>query len=143
MFALLLGQNATLFSFTLPEFSLPFKTEIPVVAIPPFAGLFLDVKLLFTINLSMGYDTQGIKEFVHDVDMGGADAGQLAADILDGFYLDNGTHKAVFDDYPDLTVHNTGINISGGVALAAKAIILKVEGGLFADVTCYYRSGWV
>lgn len=134
VFGLLTGQNATLFTFKMPEFSFPFTEEIPVIAIEPFAGLFLDVKLLFTINLSMGYDTQGIKELVHDVSSGTTDPATLASDLSDGFYLDNGTHTATFDDYPNLTVHNTGVEISGGVALAAKAVVLKVEGGIFADV---------
>jgi hypothetical protein len=134
VFGLLIGQNATLFTFKMPEFSFPFTEEIPVIAIEPFAGLFLDVKLLFTINLSMGYDTQGIKELVNDVGSGTTDPATLASALSDGFYLDNGTHTATFDDYPDLTVHNTGVEISGGVALAAKAVVLKVEGGIYADV---------
>ena len=134
VFGLLTGQNATLFSFKMPEFSFPFSEEIPVIAIEPFAGLFLDVKLLFTINFSMGYDTQGIKEFVSDVNSGTTDASQLSSDLLDGFYIDNGTHTEDFADYPDLVVHNSGVEISGGVALAAKAIIIKVEGGIYADV---------
>ena len=140
IFGLLTGQNATLFSFKLPEFSLPFSEEIPVIAIEPFAGLFLDVKLLFTINLGMGYDTAGLKEFVQDVNMGTTDASKLSSDLLDGFYLDNGTHTAQFTDYPNLVIHNTGIEISGGVALAAKAIILKVEGGIYADVDLHLDS---
>ncbi len=134
VFSLLTGQNATLFSFKLPEFSLPFTAEIPVIAIPPFAGLFLDVKLLITMDLGFGYDTQGLKEIVQDTGTGVTDQTKIASDLLDGFYIDNGTHTAIYDDYPDLTIYNTGVTISGGITLAAKAVILKVEGGIFADV---------
>ncbi|HEY2827515.1 MAG TPA: hypothetical protein VGJ04_07950, partial [Pirellulales bacterium] len=140
VFGLLVGQNATLFSFKLPEFSVPFSEEIPVIAIEPFAGLFLDVDLQFTINLGMGYDTQGLKEIVHDVGAGVTDATQLASDVLDGFYLDNGTHTSETEGFPPLTVHNTGVSIAGGVALAAKAIIIKVSGGIFADIDLHLDS---
>ncbi len=140
VFQLLVGQNATLFSFKMPEFSFPFSEEIPVIAIEPFAGLFLDVKLLITMNLGMGYDTQGLKELVQDVNQGTTDTSQLASDLLDGFYIDNGTHTAEYDDYPDLVVHNTGIDISGTIELAAKAIIIKVEGGIGADVDLHLDS---
>ena len=56
----------------------------------------------------------------------GADDEKLTDDVLDGFYLDNSTNS---DGHAA-----TGFDITGGVSLAAKALVLKVSGGLFADV---------
>ncbi|HEY1600964.1 MAG TPA: putative Ig domain-containing protein [Pirellulales bacterium] len=125
VFAMLTGQDATLFSFKMPSLTVPLSIEIPILAIPPFAGLFADVSVAFSFDLSVGYDTHGLREFVADT-ASGADAGKLTDDILDGFYLDNSTNSAGHAA--------TGFDITGGVSLAAKALIIKVSGGLFADV---------
>ncbi len=124
-FAMLTGQDATLFSFKMPSLTVPLSIEIPILAIPPFAGLFADVSVAFTFDLSVGYDTHGLREFVADT-ASGADAEKLTDDVLDGFYLDNSTNS---DGHAA-----TGFDITGGISLAAKAIVLKVSGGLFADV---------
>ena len=62
VFAMLTGQDATLFSFKMPSLTMPLSVEIPILAIPPFAGLFADVSVAFTFDLSVGYDTHGLRD---------------------------------------------------------------------------------
>ncbi len=70
---MLTGQDATLFSFKMPSLTVPLSVEIPILAIPPFAGLFADVSVAFTFDLSVGYDTHGLREFVADTASGADD----------------------------------------------------------------------
>jgi hypothetical protein len=128
VFAMLTGQDATLFSFTMPSLTVPLSLEIPILAIPPLAGLFADISVAFGFKLSVGYDTHGLREFVADTATG-ADAKKLSDDILDGFYLDNTVDS---DGH-----YATGFDITGGIAIAAKAVIIKVSGGLYADINLH------
>lgn len=81
VFKLLLGQDAEFFKCTLPE--LRFN-----VGIDEFFGLGIGVqikgKLDTRIQLAVGYDSYGIKQFVKDKD----DA-KDPSKIFNGFYIDN------------------------------------------------------
>src|SRR5262249_39301690 len=76
------------------------------------------------IHLAFGYDTQGIQEVVKDVQAGRNDAGTIAADLADGFYL-------VADGTPVVSLSG---GIAAGVGVDLGVIQGGVAGGLFANV---------
>ncbi len=129
---LLLGGDATLFSFAQgfsAEFNLP---DIPLFGIPPFLGFFLRPKAAFNLSFSFGYDTAGLRAAVSD-----ADASHLQAHILDGFYIDNTKTHVTDSNGNDYDHYATSVNIIGELDLVARAVILEVSGGLAAQVNLH------
>ncbi len=129
---LLLGGDATLFSFAQgfsADFNLP---DIPLFGIPPFLGFFLRPKAAFNLSFSFGYDTAGLRAAVSD-----ADASHLQAHILDGFYIDNTKTHVTDSNGNDYDHYATSVNIIGELDLVARAVILEVSGGLAAQVNLH------
>jgi len=129
---LLLGGDATLFSFAQgfsAEFNLP---DIPLFGIPPFLGFFLRPKAAFNLSLGFGYDTAGLRAAVSD-----ADASHYQDHILDGFYIDNTMTHVHDDNGNDYNHYATSIDIIGELDLVARAVILEVSGGLAAQVNLH------
>ena len=80
-FQLIEGKNPTLFTFTAPTFNAPADAEVEA-GLGPFS-VFMSGSIDVNIGLSIGYDTNGLRTFL-------SDPRQLASDLLDGFFIDDG-----------------------------------------------------
>jgi hypothetical protein len=83
-FRMLLGQDANLFSYDLPNLDFTFEYEqfFPIVSV---VGVNIKGQLGTAVDLTFGYDTRGLKDF--------ASSGKTA-DIFNGFYIDDsGQHQ--------------------------------------------------
>jgi len=78
-FRMLLGQDANLFSYDLPNlnFTLEYEQFFPIVSV---VGVNIKGQLGTAVDLTFGYDTRGLKDF--------ASSGKTA-DIFNGFYIDD------------------------------------------------------
>jgi Tol biopolymer transport system component/Ca2+-binding RTX toxin-like protein len=78
-FRMLLGQDANLFSYDLPNLNFTFEYEqfFPIVSV---VGVNIKGQLGTAVDLTFGYDTRGLKDF--------ASSGKTA-DIFNGFYIDD------------------------------------------------------
>ena len=116
---LLAGQNADIFKFKAPSFDVHAEA-----AIGADFGLFsVDLSGFIDVNiaLSMGYDTNGLKEFIeHPGDV---------AQLLNGFYVDNAVD-------PD-GQHHTGVNVNGNIKVGASLAGVTLTGSLDAVGSVY------
>jgi hypothetical protein len=78
-FKMLLGQDANLFAYDLPnlDFTLDYEKFFPIVYA---LGVNIKGQLTAAIDLKFGYDTKGLKDFEGSKDIG---------DIFNGFYIDD------------------------------------------------------
>ncbi|MEX2188872.1 MAG: right-handed parallel beta-helix repeat-containing protein [Pirellulales bacterium] len=126
VFELLLGGDATLFKYQLPELraELTFKREWQPFPPVPLFGTFRGV-LGATANLGFGYDTSGLRRYRESGDW---------RDVFGGFFIDD---HATYDsrgepikDDPEATIYGSvtvGVQLGTGIAGG-------IEGGLFGTV---------
>ncbi len=108
IFPLLEGQDVTLISF---QASASAGLHGTVGAqFGPFS-VFLTGGIDVGLNLSLGYDTHGLRNFVKDGTLG---------DLADGLYFDTA---------------KTAITISGNIGVGAAALVVAVEGDLSATAS--------
>jgi Ca2+-binding RTX toxin-like protein len=121
-FALLLGKNATLFTYDLPDFSFNAHYD---QSIPIFGPLGVNIEGDFgaAINLAFGYDTQGIRDFGDS---------QAVQDLFNGFYVSDFTNPdGTGAEKPELIL-TAALNAYAELnAIIAKA---GVGGGLAANI---------
>ena len=121
---LLAGGNPDLVRFTLP----PFYKDVEGSVGADFGvfGVDLEAELQLRISLSVGYDTQGIRDFIASKD----DVGKL----LDGLYVDNGTVNGG---------PISGISLNGHVTAGASLLGVTLSGGITAngDITIAQNPG--
>jgi hypothetical protein len=117
IFGLFLGQTADLVDFSLPKISGGFTYTQTFPIFGPLVAV-LQGTISFTAQVSGGYDTTGLQELVKNPT---TDPGQIASDLLDGFFLNTKT--------PFLIISG---GISAGVALDLGIIDAGVSGGIFA-----------
>jgi hypothetical protein len=118
VFQLFLGQNVPLVTFKAnPAVDEPVNVHLPL-NIGVF-GLSLDVNLDLKFDLSAGYDTAGIHQAAVDLTNG---TGDVATDLLHGFYVDN-------------TNHATALDLSGNVTVNAGVLGLTIKGGVNANIS--------
>jgi len=116
---LLLGKPATLVEVTLPQFGFNFfyRQSFPIIG--PLVGTF-GGGIGATISLRLGYDTQGLTDFL---------ASKNAASLLQGFFFD--PKDAAGNLLPVAMLH---AEIAVGAALDLGLIEAGVEGGISADI---------
>ncbi len=116
---LLLGKPATLVEVTLPTFGFNFfyRQSFPIIG--PLVGTF-GGGIGATISLRLGYDTQGLTDFL---------ASHNAASLLEGFFFD--TKDSLGNLLPVAMLH---AEIAVGAALDLGLIEAGVEGGISADI---------
>lgn len=117
-FQMLMGQNATLFTYTLPKISANIEVDIPLLKIVCFeVGLRFGFD--FDTNLAFGYDTFGYNLF--------AESGDIL-DLVEGFYVsDTENADGSGADTPELQTE-IRMGLYGGIdVLVAKG---GIEGGL-------------
>ncbi|MDB6153160.1 MAG: hypothetical protein JWL90_1613, partial [Chthoniobacteraceae bacterium] len=121
VFGLLLGRDATLFTLDAKlklqgdfskSYPLPLGFEVG------FAG-----QIKADLQLHLGYDTFGLREFIADSanlanGVGNVDVGKLAIDLLDGIYMSTTTHAYL----------DAGIAATAGLDIVIASI--TVEGGV-------------
>src|SRR5207249_4514593 len=119
IFHLILGQPAELVVIQLPEFGFNFfyRQQFPIIG--PLVGTFAG-GVGATINLRIGYDTQGLSDFL---------ASHNAASLAEGFFFD--TKDAAGQLMDVATLH---AEIAVGAALSAFFFSFGVEGGITADI---------
>ena len=123
VFKLLMGRDAVLVTYSLPEVDLSVGTSFPLIKI-----FVLEVGLRFQIDVKaqmhFGYDTYGVRMFL--------DSGDIE-DVFHGFYIsDRAKADGSGADVDELTVEAT-IALYGGVdVVLAKA---GIEGGFTLTAT--------
>ena len=117
---MLFGKPVTLVEITLPEltFSFSYMQEFPIIG--PLVGTF-EGGLGATIDLRVGYDTQGITDFI---------ASKNPAALFEGFFFD--THDASGNPLPVATLT---AEVAVGAAIDLGLIKAGVEGGITATIT--------
>ena len=117
---LLFGKPVTLVEITLPEltFSFTYMQEFPIIG--PLVGTF-EGGLGAKLDLRLGYDTQGITDFI---------ASKNPAALLEGFFFD--THDK---DGNPLPVAMLTAEVAVGAAIDLGLIKAGVEGGITATIT--------
>jgi hypothetical protein len=108
-FKLLLGRPVDLVTFTLPDADLPLVHENELFQIfgPFFVRLIGDVSL--HTNLTVGYDTRGLSEFLNS---------HHAADLLDGFFVKDDAYaqvQATIEANLEVNVEVASAGIGGGI----------------------------
>lgn len=126
IFKMLLGRDADLFTYRMPEFRYPLSAEL-YFGVPGVLGLVLKGSITPVINLSVGYDTKGLRNAVSDLidhpQSSAADlAGTVVRDIFHGFYFNN--------DSPGTFSDPTGIYLSGHLDLTAEVAVVGIGGGI-------------
>jgi Ca2+-binding RTX toxin-like protein/6-phosphogluconolactonase (cycloisomerase 2 family)/PKD repeat protein len=120
-FKLLMGQDADLFYFDLPELDFEFGFGASFPIFPPFLSVGIDGTFSAYANIDFGFDTYGIRQFKESGNFG---------DIFNGFYLDD--HVSGGQDLPEIAFH-AGLTAKAGVdALLFEA---GVRGGIYGDVS--------
>ena len=113
-FKLLLGQDADFVTFT-AKFKLDAHEDTSFSAFGLGVGFKGDI--LVDASFKLAYDTHGVREFIQDVSSGDpqrTDAGHLAADFLDGLYIDNSTYTDNATSPPSVQSY-THLSIAGGI----------------------------
>ncbi len=117
---LLFGKDIVLFDFTTPQLvvSVAAQKSIPLPVFP-----IVDINFGFdfgvTARLGFGYDTYGIREALAD-----KHPGNVAADLADGFYID----ESIRNGSPTTEVGLTGgIKVGAGLDLAVVSVNLDAE----------------
>jgi hypothetical protein len=108
-FKLLLGRPVDLVTFTLPDANLPLVHENELFHIfgPIFVRLIGDVSL--HTNLTVGYDTRGLSEFLNS---------HHAADLLDGFFVKDDAYaqvRATIEADLEVNVIVASAGVGGGI----------------------------
>jgi Ca2+-binding RTX toxin-like protein len=121
IFKLLMGQpDVTLVTVTLPEFGFNFfyRQSFPIFGplVATFGG-----GIGATIDLTFGYDTHGLQEFLKD---------KNAADLIDGFFI-QAIDPATGQRVPQITFN---AEIAVGAALDLGIAKAGVEGGIDATI---------
>ena len=85
MINMLFGKPVTLVEITLPEltFNFSYMQDFPIIG--PLVGTF-EGGIGATIDLRIGYDTQGLSDFI---------ASKNAAALFDGFFFDTKDARAI------------------------------------------------
>jgi hypothetical protein len=119
---LLMGHDVDLVTFKLPDLSVQFNLpKIPLFGIPPLVDLFLQPQGKIALHLSVGYDTAGLRELAYDAGQHNDAPDRVAADMLDGFYIDN----TITDG-----ISASGLQFTGTLSLGAQVVVVDVRGGL-------------
>ena len=116
---LLMGQTVDLFKFELPDLTFSFDFRKSVTIVFPLNAVFFG-GVSATIRFGVGFDTRGLEEFLHSGN---------AADILDGFYLDDHGNQGTAGDLPEVELKAT---IGAGASVGISGI---VEAGVEAGIT--------
>src|SRR5262249_10180093 len=95
----LMGRPETLFSYSTGRNHFELAASVGV-GIPDLFGCFLSAGITFDADLNMGYDTAGLITFARDPN-------HDPADLLHGFYFDNGFETGGDSTYFD-PITNTG-----------------------------------
>jgi N-acetylneuraminic acid mutarotase len=129
--AILLGQQTDLFTYDTGPLDInlapTFGINLGVL------GVYFQAGLLLHARLKVGYDTQGLINLLND-------PSHSAADLLDGFYIDNSVDTSVkpYNDVVtgqnNIQAHTTGLYLEGLMQVAAEAGA-KLSGGIYADVS--------
>ena len=118
---ILFGKPVTLVQINVPTltFNFTYMQEFPIIG--PLVGTF-EGGLGATINLSLGYDTQGLADFM---------ASKNPAALIDGFFFN--THDPN-DPSKLLPVATLTAQIAVGAAIDLGLIKAGVEGGIRATI---------
>ena len=113
VFQMLAGEDADLITF-----HASVSASLSAAAGAQFGpfSVFLTGSLDLNLDLSLGYDTHGLRKFIADT----SDPTLL----LDGLYFDTGMDKP--------GIANTGISLNGDIGVGAAALVVAVEGDLHA-----------
>ena len=132
MFALLTGQTPRCSSSSCRMFTFRFAEEIPVIAIAPFAGLFLDVKLLYH-RFGHGVRHAGIAR--NSCKMSASERRRSEIDRRrSGRLLSRTTRSSRLPRSGAFITRES--RSSGGVSLAAKAIVSKLREEYLPTLIC-------
>jgi 6-phosphogluconolactonase (cycloisomerase 2 family) len=123
IFGLLTGKPVDLIQVDMNALTLGFSYTQDFDIFGPIVAT-LSGSINVSVHFAFGYDTQGIQEVLKDVQAGRNDAGTIAADLADGFYL-------VADGTPVVSLNG---GIAAGVGVDLGIIQGGVAGGLFATV---------
>lgn len=127
VFKLFLGMDADLFTYRMPPTISQFGAAVSF-GIPILASVRLAAGIQFQGDLSVGYDTEGVKEFLA--------SGKLA-DLRKGFYINNTVSDAQ-DPLGEPYKHfATGIDVHGFMSADLEVLLLKVSGGLYANASLH------
>jgi Ca2+-binding RTX toxin-like protein len=122
VFNLLLGKNASLFTYDMPKFEFEATYE---QFFPIFGLLGADIKGTFGagVDLFFGYDTEGLRQFKTSGN---------SRDIFNGFYIsDTGQANGQGADVPEVTLK---VGLDAFMALNGAVAELGVGGGIAADI---------
>ena len=123
LLSLLFGKDVVLFDFVTPQLvvTLTQNYSIPIPVFP-IVSINFGFDIGITARLGIGYDTYGIREALADTSK---DPGSIAADLADGFYID----EAPLNGEPTTEIGLTGgISVGAGVDLGI--VDVSVDGGL-------------
>jgi autotransporter-associated beta strand protein len=137
LFGLLFGQDVNLVTFNsgqinLPQVNLGFSTNIPIFG-PDYIGISFNFQLLANLEIELGYDTQGLRDYL-------ADPNSNTSDLLNGFYVqgpygsDPGTNIGV--------TASTTVLAGGGINLGFASASLDLQGGVFANLSVTMNSAF-
>lgn len=112
-FRLLLGRDATLFTWNLPKVSAALDTSVnfPVY---PGVSVGLGMELSATLALSLGYDTRGLRSYFN--------TGDVEDIFLDGFFIPT-----------DLPIFNLHAELFGSASIG-QGLIASGQAGIRGDV---------
>ena len=127
IFGLLLGRDAVLMSYDMPEFVLGFEYE-QFFPIWDAFGVEVGGSVGMTIDLAFGYDTAGIRRFAE----GGFDN---PLDLMHGFFIaDLAIDELGVPSGPDIPEVSFNAGITGAAALNIGVASVSVGGGVFATI---------
>lgn len=127
IFGLLLGRDAVLMSYDMPEFVLGFEYE-QFFPIWDAFGVEVGGSVGMTIDLAFGYDTAGIRRFAE----GGFDN---PLDLMHGFFIaDLAIDDLGVPSGPDIPEVSFNASITGAAALNIGVASASVGGGVFATI---------
>jgi hypothetical protein len=129
--AILTGGTKTMFSFSTGREHFELAPSL-TFGIKDLFGISLTAGIIFDADFSMGYDTQGLVQLFKDAD-------HNPADLLHGFYFDNGVDTT---DPPIPNVsspRNTALYLQGFAELSA-SVGVTFTGGIHANVSIELAS---
>lgn len=129
--AILTGGTKTMFSFSTGREHFELAPSL-TFGIKDLFGISLTAGIIFDADFSMGYDTQGLVQLFKDTD-------HNPADLLHGFYFDNGVDTT---DPPIPNVsspRNTALYLQGFAELSA-SVGVTITGGIHANVSIELAS---
>ena len=124
IFKLIQGRPATLVEYTMPPVDLFFSFSQVIPLFPPFLTLIIGGEISTNINLTFGFDTQGILLYKES---------HKVADLFEGFFI-----KDKDDDGNELTEvkFKGGLSISAasGLSFGPVSVLLGATGTLFVEL---------